>query len=229
MKVRNLFASVVVLGLGATSAMAQNAQTLFGYEDADFQTSFSLNFPELGIDSSSKVFYTRFNLDIDEDAGTARFVSYEQEIEPLILPLGISTGTLRVRIQNSDGTFNKATNTFETTDDYNITFTNDLSLFGFASPVVLPSVSEGRITTNADGERFVEMAWQGEGELENSENPQEPYKFTYSCSVRSRVADTADGVPALPTRDTCGTGIISLLGLGFVGFVGMKRNIRRRR
>jgi hypothetical protein len=229
MKLRSLFASVVVLSLAATSARAESAQTIFGYEDADFQTSFSLNFPALGINSSSKVFYTRFKLDIDEDAGTARFASYEQEIEPLILPLGISTGTLRVRIQNSDGTFNKATKTFETTDDYNITFTNDLTLFGFESPVVLPSVSQGRITTNADGEQFIEMEWQGEGELENSEKPEEPYQFTYSCAVRSRVANSADAVPPLPTRDTCGTGIISLLGLGFVSFIGMKRNIRRRR
>lgn len=230
MKLRRLAASVVVLGLSAAPALAQNAQTvLYGYEDADFQTSFSLNFPGLGISSSSKVFYTRFNLEIDEDAGTARFTSYEQEIEPLTLPLGISTGTLRVRIQNSDGTFDKAADTFVTNDDYNITFTNDLTAFGFASPVVLPAVSEGVITTNAEGDRFVEMEWQGTGALENSENPSEPYAFTYTCKTRSRIATSAEAVPALPARDTCGTGLAALFGAGFVGFVGMKRNVRRRR
>ncbi|HPF41862.1 MAG TPA: hypothetical protein P5081_19125 [Phycisphaerae bacterium] len=229
MKLRGLPAFVMVLGLAAAPALAQSVQTLYGYEDADFETSFSLNFPDLGINSSSKVFYTRFNLDIDEAKGTASFKSYEQEIEPLILPLGISTGTLHVRIDNSEGTFNTTTNTFVTNDDYNITFTNDLRSFGFVSPVILPAVSEGRITTNADGDRFVEMSWEGQGELENSSNPQEPYKFTYTCNTRSRIASTLTDVPSLPTRSACGTGILSVFGLGFVGFVGMKRNIRRRR
>lgn len=229
MKLRGLTAFVVLAGLSAAPAMAQDAKTVFGYEDSDFETSFSLTFPDLGITSSSKVFYTRFKMDIDESAGTARFTSYEQEIEPLILPLGISTGTLRVQIQNSEGSYNTFTDTFVTNDDYNITFTNDLTAFGFESPVVLPAVSEGRVTTEANGDRFIEMEWQGDGELANSENPSEPYKFTYTCSTRSRLADSADAVPALPTRNACGTGIFGALGLGFVGFVGMKRNVRRRR
>ncbi|MCB9852719.1 MAG: hypothetical protein H6819_06460 [Phycisphaerales bacterium] len=229
MKLRGLAAFVVLAGLSAAPAMAQNARTVFGYEDSDFETSFSLNFPALGITSSSKVFYTRFKLEIDELAGTARFTSYEQEIDPLILPLGISTGALRVQIQNSQGTYNSLTNTFVTNDDYNITFTNDLSSFGFESPVILPAVSEGRVTTDVNGDRFVEMDWQGDGELANSENPSEPYKFTYKCSTRSRLADSAEAVPALPTRNACGAGILSAFGLGLFGFVGMKRNIRRRR
>lgn len=228
MKLRSLALSVVALGLLAAPALAEQT-TLYGYEDVDYQTGFSLNFPELGIQSSSTVFYTRFKLDIDEDAGTARFVSYEQEIEPLVLPLGISTGTLKVRIQNSDGTYNKATGAFATNDDYNITFTNDLTAFGFESPVVLPAVSQGTISTNADGSRYVEMQWQGDGELANSQNPSEPYKFTYTCSTRTRLTDSVANVPALPTRDACGTGLAALFGGAFVGFVGMKRSVRRRR
>lgn len=232
MTLRSLTLSVVALGVSAAPLLGQSvqsAQTYYGYEDANFQTSFRLDFPALGISSSSRVFYTRFKLDIDEDAGKARFVSYEQEIEPLTLPLGISTGTLRVRIQNSDGTYNAATGAIKTNDDYNITFTNDLSAFGFESPVVLPAVSEGTITTEADGSRYLEMQWQGDGELANSENPSEPYKFTYTCKTRSRVVESQAAVPALPVRDTCGTGLAALFGAGFVGLVGTRYRVRRRR
>lgn len=233
MSLRNLFACafVAVFAVAPAFAQLQSSSTLFAYEDAAVESGFNITFPDFGIDSTSRIIYTRFNVDIDEEKGTARFSAYDQMIEPLLMPLGISTGTLHIRIESSEGTFDKATNTFQTNDLYNITFTNDLSVFGFESPVIIPSVSTGRVTTDAEGVRRVELDWVGEGELANEETPSEPYKYTYSCSTRTVVADSAADVPPLPTQQSCASGIASIFSFAFgaIGFAGLKRSVRRRR
>jgi len=231
---RNMFVGALVAAFLVTPALAQvqtRATTLYAFEDAAVESGFNISFPDFGIDSTSRIIYTRFNLDIDEAKGTARFSAYDQMIEPLLMPLGISTGTLHIRVESSEGTYDVRTGTFETNDLYNITFTNDLSIFGFESPVVIPSVSTGRVTTDAEGVRHVELDWVGEGELANDENPSEPFKYTYSCSTRTQVADSADAVPPLPTQQSCASGLVSLFGFAFgaIGFAGMKRSVRRRR
>ncbi len=230
MKLRSMVFGAVFAAVGVAPAMAE-LQTLNAYEDAEADSGFNLSFPDLGIDSTSRIIYTRFELDIDEAKGTARFSAYDQKIEPLLLPLGISTGTLHVRIETSEGTFDAKTGTFQTNDLYNISFTNDLSALGFGSPVIIPSVSTGRITTGADGVRRIEMDWVGEGQLENPDNVAEPFEYRYTCSTRTKVAATADDVPALPTQQSCASGIAGLFSFAFgaFGFAGLKRRVRRRR
>lgn len=227
--------SAILTGLAAVAIACSNASAaatvLNAYENSDVVTGFNLNFPGLGIDSTSNVFYTRYQLEIDEDAGTARFVNYEQEIEPLLLPLGISTGRLSVRITSSEGTYDKATRTFRTNDVYEIRFTNDLSTFGFETPVNLPAVSSGKLDAAVGNVQHVEMNWSGDGELQNESKPDEPYQFTYSCKVNTTIAASAAEVPPLPTRSLCADGVFGIFGLAASSlmFAGLKVSNRRYR
>jgi len=215
----------------ASSHSVAASRLLNTYESANVQTNFSLNFPELGINSTSNVFYTRYKLDIDEEAGTARFTDYIQQIDPLMMPLGISTGRLDIRIVESSGTYDKATQTFETDDVYEITFANDLSGFGFESPVLLPAKSHGKLDAPLASAREVTMDWAGDGELQNAEEPEKPFKYTYTCSSRTTVAASDAEVPALPQRSFCADGIFSFFSFATLGlmFAGLKVSTRRMR
>lgn len=225
--------SVLSAALIAAAFSPVNAEVVVmnAYENSSVSTSFELVFPDLGINSSSNVFFTRYKLEIDEERGTARFVDYIQQIDPLMLPLGISTGRLDIRITSSEGTYDAATQTFETQDVYEITFRNDLRTFGFESPVLLPAVSKGTLSGPAASARSVEMRWEGDGELANSENPAAPYKFTYTCRSTTTVAASAADVPPLPTRGLCAEGILSFFGFAAMGlmFAGLKASNRRLR
>lgn len=212
-------------------ATAQAVPTvLYGVEDNEIQTQFTLNFPDLGLTTSSKVVATRFDLEIDEETGTARFTDYIQLVEPLLLPLGISTGPIQIRIVSSQGTYNTATRVFETNDEYEITFANDLSFFGFDSPVVIPSISRGTVDTDggAANARSVGMTWEGSGEMENSDNPSQPFKYSYVCESTTLMSDPASRPPlpsvqvAVPAQ-FCGTGTCGGAGLGMMAmmFAGM--------
>lgn len=203
-------------------------RTLNAFEDSRVTTDFTLSFPSLGIDSTSNVFYTRFKLEIDEEAGTARFVDYNQQIESLALPLGITTGRIGVRINQSQGTYDAATRTFETVDEYEITFEHDLGFFGFESPVIFPAVSKGTVVGGAAAARNVQMTWGGAGQFENADDPARPFEYSYTCKVETVVGDEA---PPLPVRQTCADGFFSLFGFAAMSlmFIGMKTRIRRRR
>lgn len=226
---RSLTILAALSALVAAAPALAAVETLNAYENSQVTTSFDLVFPELGINSTSNVFYTRFELDIDAELGTARFVKYDQEIDSLAMPLGIQTGALTVRIVDSDGTYDPFSGVFVTNDTYEITFANDLSFFGFESPVLLPATSHGTITTDSDGRRTIQMNWEGQGELANSDNPAEPFRYTYTCRVNTVVAKDASEIPPVPTR-FCADGLFSLFSVfGFaLTFVGMKRYVRRR-
>lgn len=210
--------------LCATSARAASS-TIHTYENPDVPTVFNLDFPDLAISSTSNVIATRFTMEIDPDAGTARFTAYDQYIEPLSLPLGISTGLIHVSITSSEGTYDAVTKTFVTNDQYEISFANDLSFFGFTSPVVIPSTSHGTFKNSTARGQNVEMAWTGDGELANSDNPDEPFKYTYTCRS-STIIDLPENIPALPNLSAfqaCGAGACGATGLGamLLMFVGM--------
>ncbi len=229
MKRSSVLIAALIAAFAAAPAIGE-VQTLNAYENGQVSTSFDLVFPELGINTTSEVFYTRFELDIDDDAGTARFKNYDQEIDSLAMPLGIQTGALRVRILQSSGTYDSFSGDFVTNDTYEITFANDLSFFGFESPVLLPATSRGTVTTQPDGRQLIEMNWEGEGELANSDNPAEPFVYTYSCRVNTIVAKDASEIPPIPTR-FCADGALSIFSLFGMGlFFGcMKRHVRRSR
>ncbi|MBK8266997.1 MAG: hypothetical protein IPK83_01285 [Planctomycetes bacterium] len=228
---RFTFMLTLTVGFALTASRASaEPVVLNAYENSNVQTNFELVFPKLGIQSTSPVFYTRYKLEIDEEAGTAKFVDYIQQIDPLALPLGISTGRLDIRISSSEGTYDAATRTFVTNDVYEINFANDLSTFGFDSPVILPATSRGTLSDRVGDAQNVEMRWEGSGELANEENPAEPYEFTYTCRVNTQIAASASDVPPLPTK-FCADGLFSIFGLFAMGFgmIGLKRSARRMR
>lgn len=229
MKLRNTLLAGAVATILAAPAFAQ-VQTLNAFENADVDTTFDLSFDALGINTTSRVIYTRFDLDIDPTEGTAAFTSYEQEIEPLTLPLGISTGRLKVEIISSEGSYNANFGTFETNDVYRITFENDLSFFGFESPVDFPAVSTGTVR-NVGEDRFIDMDWQGAGQFENADNPSEPFEYNYACEVSTVVANNLASIPPIPTTQSCASGVLGIFGFATfgMGFMGMKRRIRRNR
>lgn len=233
MKLRPPAAARIAALIGSVSLLAgarAEPTLLNAFENSEVTTDFTLSFPSLGINSTSNVFYTRFKLEIDEAAGTARFVDYNQQIESLTLPLGITTGRIGVRINKSDGTYDAATRTFETVDEYEITFENDLSFFGFTSPVLFPAVSQGTVTGGAAAARNVRMVWGGEGQFENADNPAEPFIYTYSCRVDTVIGPESE-TPPLPTANDCGSGLFSFFGLATMSltFVGLRTSGRRRR
>jgi len=239
---RSAMALVVAAGLAVSHATGAS-RLLTTVEDSEEQTAFTLDFPDLGITSSSRVIATRFNLEIDDETNTARFTEYFQLVESLTLPLGITTGPITVRIVSSEGAYSPSNQEFETVDLYEISFTNDLSAFGFESPVVIPSRSRGTVAGGAASARSVGMVWRGTGELANSSNPDEPFKYTYTCESKT-VVTLPENVPPLPSvsafqtpQQLCGagsgacgpTGLVSVAGL-VTGFGLMRiRPIRRRR
>lgn len=229
-----VFAGVLGSAPGAIAATA----SLHAYEDVEATNQFTLRFfgntPDQDLNTSSKIVATRLSLEIDEENGTARFSEYYQIVEPLTLPLGINTGNIIVQIKSSSGTYDRNTGDFATHDEYEISFTNDLSFFGFTSPVVIPSVSRGNLNGGVSA-KTIGMTWEGNGELENSQDPSNPFKYTYVCTSTSKTADpsTFPPLPALGNA-ACGAGVCGVTGLApmlafAMGLALMKVNVARRR
>ncbi|MCG8407446.1 MAG: hypothetical protein MI923_19780 [Phycisphaerales bacterium] len=233
MKLHQSIVACVLVALSSLFVVGDvraEVNVLNAFENSEVVTDFSLNFPGLGISSTSNVFYTRFNLEIDDETGAARFTDYNQQIESLTLPLGITTGRIQVRILESNGTYDPQSQTFVTNDVYEITFANDLSTFGFSSPEILPATSRGTVRGGANNAQNVELQWEGSGQFENESNPAEPFEFTYTCNVNTNIAESEADVPPLPTPNSCGNffSILSFATMSLM-FVGMKRSLRRRR
>lgn len=225
-------AAVMVL---AADVVAQET-TVSAVHDPNVQSSFTLNFADLGIQTSSDIINTDFQIAIDEAAGTARFVQYEQTVEPLILPgptpEGISTGDLSIRIVpgSSSGTYNPTTETFTTSDQYEISFTGDLSAFGLTSPVTLPSATVGQVKGGTANAREIQMNWSGLGQLANPAAPSNPLNFNYVCQVNTLSSQTA-GLNALLAffQSVCGVGSATMMPLALLGLWLMKCGVFLRR
>ncbi|HKQ48165.1 MAG TPA: hypothetical protein VJZ71_08865 [Phycisphaerae bacterium] len=235
-----IFGAVAVCGIiGAAPLASAATTTLSAYEDVEAENHFTLTFfgdtPADNLVTSSNVVATRLSLEVDEALGTARFSEYYQIVEPLTLPLGISTGNIIVQIKTSSGTYDRDTGDFTTHDEYEISFTNDLSFFGFSSPVIIPSESHGNLNGGPSSARTIGMTWEGQGELENSDDPSNPFKYTYVCTSTTKIADPST-FPPLPQvgASACGAGACGATGLApmlafAVGLALMKVNVARRR
>lgn len=174
---------VVGLLLGVT-AQAEPT-TLIAGSDPTLPSSFALDFGAQGGVSSANIAVTDIQFEVDADQGTARFVDYYQEVEPLALPGGYSTGSMTIEIvgESSIGWYDQLTGEFNTEDTYAIHFEGDLSAFGLESPVLLQSSSAGIVTVSPGSDGQVSMDWFGEGVLANPFDPQQWLEFTYTCSV----------------------------------------------
>src|SRR5262245_44313935 len=77
----------------AAAASAQSARPLsiVTNENPAEPGAFTLNFGGLGLNAVGHITTTNYELSVDPVRGTARFVSYLQHVQPLVLPGGIST------------------------------------------------------------------------------------------------------------------------------------------
>ncbi|NOX57693.1 MAG: PEP-CTERM sorting domain-containing protein [Planctomycetes bacterium] len=171
--------AVAVTTLGSFTTASAVPYILTAEQDFSAQapeSSFSLDFFDQGGLRDSTISSTSFGMEIDFDAGSAKFTNYSQQIGSILLPnstgADVETGPITVSIipgsepgrlvDNGDGTFD-----FETEDIYEITFTNDLSAYGFpGQSVELPSVSTGTITVEELRGNVLEgtasMRWEDE-------------------------------------------------------------------
>ncbi len=171
-----MLAAAVVSMLVGTSALAA-PMVVSATQDAAMQSYFTLDFGFPGGASSAQVADTTFELEVDPSAGSARFLSYTQNVAPLSLPGGVSTGDITVEIVASlGGTFDRTTGEFTTNDVYAVHFTGDLSPFGIESPFILPSSSTATVQFVSVNEGTTIQEWRGAGLLGGM-------VFAYECTV----------------------------------------------
>lgn len=183
-RVSTLCLAATLTGL-LTSTAAAERTLLVAEADQKVQSTFTLSFPpEFGGDTTAVIVDTHFQLEVAGDTGRARLLTYDQQIDPLILPGGFSTGDITVRVVpgSSIGTYDEASGIYQTAELYEISFTEDLSMFGLTSPVILPGESVGTIS---QGDNTIETNWDGEGQLENPFEPGSFISFTYLCQVNT--------------------------------------------
>jgi hypothetical protein len=192
---------IVALSLCVTASVAQaQSKTLDAEQIIETQSEFTIDFGAFGGKTVAAVANTRFAIEIDERTGTARFQSYEQDIESLTLPGGLETGAITVSITDSiDAGFDRASGRFTTEDVYQIKFEGNLEAFGLSSPVDFPSTSVGHVVFDTRSTGRIILDWEGRGELSSPQGP--PVPFDYTCHV-----ETSFNVRqvALPNPRVCG-------------------------
>ncbi len=135
-----------------------------------------------------------FELETDAAAGTARLLTWNQEISPIDI-FGKSTGPITVTLDPAApaaaGTFDPANDQFEVTGTFLIGF-NDSELrdLGFLSPIALTATEAGSIYgTGSIG--VIRMFLQGGGSVAGS-------AFTYTCQTSARFEYLLDDAHAQP-------------------------------
>ncbi len=204
---------VAIVAAMVGSASAQNL-SMINSDHPDIPSFFTLDFgPGIGR-TTADITATTFALSVNADLGTARFSSYHQELDPIILPGGFSTGELTINIVpgSSTGTYDELSGMYHTSELYAVSFDGDLSAFGLQSPVFLPSESIGQLSLQAGEPGTVTMVWQGAGQLANPFDPNSFLDFTYFCSVNTMFT-------ALPATSVRLDLIPDVLNLGLTGFL----------
>ncbi len=186
------FAPCALLGVLVISQAAAAPLTLNTEQNPAIQSSFTLDFGEFGGERTALVSATQFDLQIDPAQGTARFLNYHQNVDPLTLPGGFSTGNITITIEESlGGEFDRTTGAFTTDDVYAVHFDGDLSAYGIESPFILPGSAGGVVGFDSISTGSADMAWAGEGVLEA------PFRaldipFAYTCSVSGVFSSLSD-------------------------------------
>lgn len=178
-------AAAICISISAATVHAEPIY-LAATADPDEPSTFSLDFGMFGGVSSAAISSTEYVLELDHEAGTARFVDYRQDVAPLLLPGGISTGEIFVTIvESGSGTIDESTGAFTTDDLYAVYFDEDLSAFQLTSPVRLPGASTGTVLCDDAGSGTISMEWAGQGQLPNPFDPKHPINFFYVCRVNT--------------------------------------------
>lgn len=191
------FAAVVFTGLLIVPNAQAEPISLIASDDPAVPSFFTLDFGDAGGVASTHITFTDIEIEVDPDLGTSRFLHYYQEVEPLLLPGGFSTGDLTIEIVEgslcgldmSAGTYDELTGELASADCYRIEFTGDLGAFGLQSPVFLPGASTGSVTLDVNTGGHIALDWIGDGELANPFDPNgPPLTFSYICTVHAAFA-----------------------------------------
>ncbi|HVR74352.1 MAG TPA: hypothetical protein VMT52_08470 [Planctomycetota bacterium] len=158
-----------------------------------------------------------FDLETDRDAGTARLLSWTQDVDAIDI-FGKSTGPITITLQpgtESTGTFDPNLDQFSVTGTFLISFDDtELQEFGFFSPIALEGNESGNIYgVGAIG--TIRMYLEGGGSVAGS-------GFTYTCHTSARFEYTLLEGQAQPgdlnhDKDLDVSDPISLLGGLFLG------------
>ncbi|NOS99223.1 MAG: hypothetical protein HOP29_01185 [Phycisphaerales bacterium] len=181
--VRNVVCLALAAATLASSASAQSVN-LSASNDLNVPSFFTLDFGPGIPHSIANISSTDYVLNINSTLGTARFVSYHQEIEPLTLPGGVSTGDITVEVVpgTSVGSFNRNTGEFTTTETYRIHFTGNLAPLGMVSPVDLPGDSGGTIAFLPARTGDIHSEWIGTTLIGP---PGFEFPVSYACTVNT--------------------------------------------
>jgi len=187
---RRMTVWAVVGAMGLTGRTIAAPIPLPATQNPAGNSAFVLDFGAMGGVATARITQTDLTLEVDADAGGARFASYLQHVDALTLPGGISTGDITVQIvpNSSTGSYDRLAGEFVTNDTYAVHFTGDLSAFGLTSPVYLPSTSSGKVTLSSRAGGSVIMDWTGEGQLANPFDPGTLINFSYTCSMDTAFA-----------------------------------------
>lgn len=178
-------AAVFLAAAASGAAAAGERWFALAETDPEVESWFTIDFgEEYGGARSAYITRTTFVLDLLPSRGVARFVEYYQNVEPLELPGGHSTGNMVITVVpgSSGGAFDTDSDTFTTQELYRIDFDGDLSFYDLYSPIYLPGASSGALD-RAGGK--ISQSWEGEGELENPFDPDNPIHFEYVCKVHT--------------------------------------------
>ena len=193
--------SGVALGSQSTAtARTSGPFTLVADSDPDLTNMFTVTFPpELGGETqTADIPLTQFVLEVDLDSGTARLLSWFQQVDPFDL-LGFSTGNITIMLGGpSTGSYQELSGEFVTAETYQILFDDTgLAQFGFVSPFVVPAAASGTLTFETETEGVVSMEWAGQSEVPNPDDPESPFVFTYSCAVNATFSTAPTVVVAI--------------------------------
>ena len=203
--VATCLAIVNISGLARGSQPTATARTsepftLVADSDPDLTNMFTVTFPpELGGETqTADIPLTQFVLEVDLDSGSARLLSWFQQVDPFDL-LGFSTGNITIVLGGpSAGTYQEPSGEFVTAETYQILFDDTgLAQFGFVSPFVVPAAASGTLAFETETEGIISMEWAGESEVPNPDDPDQPFVFTYSCTINASFSTQPTVVVAL--------------------------------
>lgn len=182
--VRVLVGSSALLLLGAVSPLRAGPVVRKSFFDPSAgPNQYVVNFPpELG---GSTIFMPivggSFELETDAAAGTARLLSWSQEIDAIEI-FGKSTGPITVTMDpagSSEGTYDAVAQEFHVSATFNIAFDDtELQEFGFVSPLPLVGTENGNIY-GVGSIGTIGMFLEGSGSVG-------PGSFNYTCHTSAR-------------------------------------------
>jgi hypothetical protein len=187
----SLLAAILVIATGQAAPVVYHAlqDTTPGME-----STFTLDFGG-GFIESSFISNTRFSLEVDPELGplgSARFLSYSQQIASIDLPdpFGgpdpVPTGEITVEVlpgTSGLGAYNPLSGDFYTSETYRIHYTGDLSVYGLTEGFVdLPSSSTGTITLSAPDRGTIRQEWEGTYTFPGTE-----VSVNYTCAVNTQI------------------------------------------